>query len=127
MDPQIQAFKDALDEKAAAKYNKVMPAVGNMDWDTVAKEGVNGTEGKAMAKAQKIADDYVKAHADKFTTVAAYVNPGGLEKIVNLIDIFRNAGMEEAALELTMFELSSFERQNIGATPQATVRLGNGG
>ena len=126
MDPEVQAFKDAMAEKAAAKA-KVMAAVGEQDWDTVAKEGINGTEGKAMAKAQKIADDYVKAHPDKFSNVAAYVNPDGLDKIVNLITIMQNAGMEDAALELTMFELASFERQTIGATPKATVRLGNGG
>src|ERR1041385_1295848 len=121
MDPEVQAFKDAMAEKAAAKA-KVMAAVGEQDWDTVAKEGISGTEGKAMSKAQKIADDYVKAHPDKFSNVAAYVNPDGLDKIVNLITIMQNAGMEDAALELTMFELASFERQTIGATPKATVR-----
>lgn len=126
MDSQVQAFKDAMDEKAAAKA-KVMAAVGEQDWATVAKEGINGNEGKAMAKAQQIADDFVKNHPEKFTTVTAYVNPNGLEKIVELISIFQKAGMEETALELTMFELASFERQTIGATPQATVRMGNGG
>lgn len=126
MDPEVQAFRDAMAEKAAAKQ-KVLVAIGEQDWATVAKEGISGNEGKAMAKAQQIADNYVKAHSDKFTNVAAYVNPDGLEKIVNLIDIMQTAGMDEAATELTMFELASFERQNIGATPRATVRLGNGG
>ena len=127
MDSQVEAFKQAMAEKAAAKYDKVMPAVATGDWKTVEANGVNGAEGQAMAKAQQIADDFVKNHPEKFETVKAYVNPDGLTKIVELIDIFRNAGMEETALELTMFELASFERQTIGATPQATVRLGNGG
>lgn len=126
MDPEVQAFRDAMAEKAAAKA-KAMAAVGTMDWETVAKEGINGNEGKAMTKAQKIADDYVKSHPDKFANVAAYVTPDGLEKIVNLISIMQNAGLEDAAVELVMFELASFERQTIGATPKATVRLGNGG
>ena len=127
MDPEVQAFKDAMAEKAAAKYDKVMPAVAAGDWKAVETHGVNGTEGKAFAKMQKIADSFVKSHPEKFETVKAYVNPTGLEKIVELIDIFQKAGMEETALELTMFELASFERQTIGATPQAVVRMGNGG
>lgn len=126
MDPEVQAFKDAMAEKAAAKYDKVMPAVATGDWKTVESHGINGSEGKAMAKAQKIADEFVKNHPEKFETVKAYVTPDGLGKIVELIDIFRNAGMEETALELTMFELASFERQTIGAISQAVVRMGNG-
>lgn len=127
MDPEVEAFKEAMAEKASAKYDKVMPAVATQNWEVVEKNGINGAEGKAFEKMQKIADKYVKDHPDKFATVKAYVNPEGLDKIVNLIDIFHTAGMEEAALELTMFELASFERQNIGATPKAVVRMGNGG
>lgn len=126
MDPDVQAFKDAMEKKAAAK-EKVMVAVGEGDWATVAKEGISGTEGKAMAEAQSIADNYVKNHPEEFAAAKSHVTPDGLGKIVTMIDLFRQAGMEEAALKMTMFELSSFERQTIGATPRATVRLGNGG
>lgn len=132
MDPAVQAFKDKMAEKAAAKQ-KVMEALGRArlnddpkDWAIVEKEGVNGTEGAAMAEMQKMADAYVKANPDQFVNVAGYVSPEGQDNIIQLISVFSQAGMEEEVLKLTMFELAKFERQEIGVQTRAKVRVGNG-
>lgn len=124
MDAEVQAFKDKMAEKAEAKA-KVMEAVGKEDWSTVASHGVNGAEGRAMAEAQAIADAYVKANADQFAAVADYSTTDEQTQLVALIDLMSKAGMEEAALKLTMFELARFERQEIGVATKAKVRLGN--
>lgn len=125
MDAQVQAFKDAMAAKAEAKA-KVMEALGKQDWATVESQGISGAEGKAMADAQKIADKYVKEHAAEFAAVADYSTTDEQTQLVSLIDLMSKAGMEEAALKLTMFELAHFERQQIGVATQAKVRLGNG-
>jgi hypothetical protein len=125
MDAEIQAFKDKMAEKAAAKA-KVMAAVGEEDWATVAEQGINGVEGKAMAEAQAIADKYVKAHPEQFAAVMDYSTTDEQVQLVTLIDLMSKSGMEEAALALTMFELARFERQEIGVATKAKVRLGNG-
>lgn len=122
MDADVQAFDDKLAEKAAAKA-KALSAVGAGDWDTVAKYGINGVEGQCMAEAQAMADAYVAAHPEQFVAVQ---NEEDVEKVVKLIDLFNAAGMEEAALAMTMFELAHFERQEIGVATRAKVRLGNG-
>lgn len=133
MDADVQAFKDALTAKASAK-DAALACVGAAKlaelngkasealWETVAAQGIDGAEGEAMQQAQQIADAYVAAHPEEFAAVQQYVNPQGHENIVRLIDAFRDAGMEEAVLKMTMFELVSFERQQIGVTPRATVR-----
>lgn len=125
MDAQVQAFKDAMAAKAEAKA-KVMEAVGKGDWATVESQGIRGAEGKAMAEAQAIADKYVKDNAEQFAQVADYATTDEQSQLVTLIDLMSKAGMEEAALKLTMFELARFERQEIGAQAKAKVRLGNG-
>lgn len=123
MDAAVQAFKDKMAEKRAAK-EKTLAAVAVKDWDAVAKYGINGgEEGKAFAEMQKMADAYVKANASQFAHVAEYVNPEGHEPLVKLISLMSTAGMEEEVLKLTMFELASFERQQIGVAASAQVRL----
>lgn len=126
MNADVQAFKDKMAEKAAAKA-KVMVAIGKGDWTTVTAEGLTGTEGKAMADLQKMADTYVNAHPEQFTAVEGSVSSDGHDHIVKMIDIFYGAGMEEEALKMTMFELAKFERQQIGVATRAKVRVGNGG
>lgn len=122
MDADVQAFKDKMAEKATAKAT-VMAAVAEQDWATVASYGINGVEGRCMAEAQAMADAYVAAHPDQFASVK---DEDDVEKVVKLIDLFNAAGMEEAALAMTMFELAHFERQEIGVATRAKVRLGNG-
>lgn len=128
MDAQVQAFKDKMEEKAAAKA-KALEATGRQDWDAVAEYGINGgVEGKCFAEMQKLADAYVKAHPEQFSEVVQYVTPEGHEQVVKLTSLMSKAGMEENALKLTMFELANFERQKIGVATQASVRLiGKGG
>lgn len=118
MDPAIQAFKDKMAEKADAKA-KVMAAVGKEDWATVEEYGVNGVEGAAMAAAQTLADDYVAAHPEEFVTVRGE----SFESVVKLITAFKQAGMEEARLKLTMYELATYERQQIGVTASPALRV----
>jgi len=127
MDAAVQAFKDKMAEKAAAKQ-KALAAAGKGDWDTVAEYGIDGgVEGTAFAELQAMADAYVEANASKFTAFEQYLTPEGNEQIVVLIAALGKSGMEEAALELTMFELAKFARQSFGVAPKATLRLGNGG
>lgn len=135
MDPQVQAFKDKMAEKAAVKNDKVLPAVAAGDWATVAKEGINGTEGKLFAEAEAIAKKFVADKPDTFAIVAAHSDPSqpldekglsGHDKLVGLIDLFRQAGDDESATLLTMYELAKFERQQIGVQTRAKVRIGNG-
>lgn len=138
MDAAVQAFKDKMAEKqrhkgvalAAAGQAKKAELDGqdaSSLWETVATEGIDGLEGKCMAEAQAMADAYVEAHPEKFVAFEQYLTPEGNEQLVRLIGALGKSGMEEAALELTMFELAKFERQSFGVAPQATVRLGNGG
>jgi hypothetical protein len=126
MDAAVEAFKDEMGKKAAAKQ-KALVAVGSGDWDTVAEYGINGEEGKAFAEMQAMADAYVEANASKFAAFEQYVTPEGNEQLVKLIATLGKSDMEEAALELTMFELAKFERQTFGVAPKANVRLGHGG
>lgn len=134
MDSQVQAFKDKMAEKAEAKQ-KVMAAVGEKDWKAVATHGISGKEGQLFAEAEQIAKDYVANNEAQFAMAASYSDPvqsadenglTGHDKLVSLIDLFSKAGDEESALKLTMFELVKFERQEIGVTHRAKVRLGNG-
>ncbi len=86
MDKDVQAFKDKMAEKAAAK-EKVMEALGaarlaesqgkdaSKFWEVVAEQGIKGVEGKAMAEAQKLADAYVQAHPEQFALLADQVTP----------------------------------------------------
>lgn len=131
MDAAVQAFKDKMAERSEAKA-KCVAALGRAtltdnakDWEAVAQFGVKGDEGRCNLELQAMADAYVKAHPEQFAAVVGSVNAEGHEQVVKLIDLYYGAGMEESALALTMFELASFERQEIGVATRAKVRLGN--
>ncbi len=121
MDAEVQAFKDKLAEKAAAKA-KVMEALGAADWKTVEQYGVNGVEGKCVAEMQAMADAYVKAHPEQFVTVKGT----DFESVIKMITLLKQAGMEEAKLALTMYELATFERQQIGVATKPALRIAGG-
>lgn len=138
MDPAVQAFKDKMAEKAAAKQ-KALAAAGEARfvelqgrdasafWDVVADYGIDGAEGRAFAEMQHMADAYVEANPGQFTAVEHLVTPEGNEQLVLMIAALGKAGQEEYALKLTMFELATFDRQQFGVTPKPALRLVNGG
>lgn len=123
MDAEVQAFKDKMTEKSVTKQDSLIALQSNTIDSLTHSNSLKSLD----VELQKMADDYVAAHPDQFVNVMGHLSPEGQETIVKLIDIFYQAGMEEEVLKLTMFELSKFERQLIGAAPQAVLRLGNGG
>ncbi len=155
MDAQVQAYKDALTEKSAAK-EKALTAVGEAKlaelenrtadaetaWDTWATYGINGLEGELHAKIQQLADDYVSSHPEQVAHLQPYRDPNfrtqvmrddisveisGHEAIVTMISLARASGLEEASLIVDMFERASFERQQIGVAVQIVARNVNSG
>ena len=138
MDPAVQAFKDKKAEKAAVKA-EVLAALGraklaeakgqdaSADWAIVEREGFrSGTEGRLHNELQQMADAFVEAHPELFANVEHLVNPEGHHRLVRMISIFRQEGLEEEALRLEMFERARFERQEIGQAIRAKVRMAGG-
>lgn len=135
--PELQQFRDLMADKAAAKQ-LVMAALGrarlaehngqdaSADWAIVDEKGVNGIEGEKMAAAQALADATVAAHPELFSHLEQYVNPDGMEQLVKLTSLSRDAGMEDEATAITMFELARFDRQQIGVQTRGVVRLAGG-
>lgn len=141
MDAAVQAFKDKTAEKAAAKQ-KSLAAVGEAKlaehegrtadaeraWATVAEYGMEGIEGECHKALQAMADAYVAANPERFVMFEEYVTPEGNDHVVKAISVMSTAGMEEAALELTMFERAKFERvQRVGATVRAVTKPARNG
>lgn len=129
--PEVSQFRQVWAEKTAAK-EKVMAALGDAALaerdgkdakkftNVVAKQGhENGTEGEKQAEAQALADALVVSHPELFTFLEGQTQ----EAIVSLVDAFRAAGNEDMVTLATIYELAHWERQNIGGTVQAKVRI----
>ena len=69
--------------------------------------------------ARELADAYVAAHPDQFTSLEAM----SLEQCVQAVDVFRQAGMADEQWRVETWLLHRFEPQNIGGAAQAKVRL----
>lgn len=134
MHPDVQHFLDAWQAKSAAKQEALVavgaakfadfdgrPEDAAEQWAIVEAKGFShGEEGRLYAEAVTIAEAYVKAHPDEFKE---YEEPeGGHEGIVKLVTALRRSGFLEASTKLVMYELATYERQQIGGTTQVVKR-----
>lgn len=69
--------------------------------------------------ARQRADDYVADNPDEFKELAKL----DIEQLVNAVDVFRAAGLENDQWRVEAWLLHHFEPQSIGGTYQATVRV----
>lgn len=74
---------------------------------TALKNAMDDTD---FDKARKVADAYVKAHPDEFADYADKT----LESVVQAVDVFRAAGMENDQYRAEAWHLHAWEPQSIG-------------
>lgn len=91
MNPELEAIRDAMDKET----------------------------GRDTEQAVTLADTYVTAHPDQFTSL----NGLDMEQCVAAIDVFRAAGMEEDLWRVQAWILHRFEFQTIGGPVTARVRV----
>lgn len=130
MNEELERFKAVKEEKAGHKA-AVMEALGRAkladrngedseaDWQIVTERGVAGEEGKLHTQLVELADAYVEANPNVFSTYESME----LEDVVKAVDVFRAAGMEPAVIQAEMWLLHRYEPQNIGGRARAVVRL----
>ena len=134
MSAETEAFRTVWAEKSAAK-ERVMEALGRAklaerdgksaaaDWKIVADQGMTtGVEGMKQAEAQAMADGLFTNHPELFT----FFTDKTVEQLCTLADAYRAMGLEDDLTLLTMYELARFERQHIGGTVKARIRLPGG-
>lgn len=83
------------------------------------RDAMDKTTGRDEGQAVALADAYVAAHPDQFTSLAEL----GMEQCVAAIDVFRAAGMEEDLWRVQAWILHRFEFQTIGGPVTARVRI----
>jgi hypothetical protein len=75
--------------------------------------------GRDEDRARELADQYVAAHPDKFTSLQDM----SLEQCVQAVDVFRAANMVDDQWRVEAWLLHKFEAQNIGGAAAPTVRI----
>lgn len=93
LDNELQAIRDEMDKE-----------VGN---------------GRDQAKAVELADAYVEAHPDLFSALADM----SIGDLVNAVDVFRSAKMEQDQWRIETYLLHKFKPQKIGGAVEAEVRF----
>ena len=111
--------------------------VEELDEFIAANGNATGKEGELAASMMEQAEAFVAAHAAMFALLEPMVQDGettdpatgltGHDRLVRLISALSSQGMVEEVATLTMFELVKFERQHIGATNRAKLRVGGKG
>lgn len=71
--------------------------------------------------ARKLADAYIAEHVERF----AGFKDLSLEQLVQALEVFRVANMEQQQWEIEAYLLSRFEPQNIGGEYNPQLRLPN--
>lgn len=71
--------------------------------------------------ARKLADTYIAEHPEKFVGFKDL----SIEQLVQAVDVFRAANMEQQQWEVEAYLLSRFEPQNIGGAYNPQLRLPN--
>lgn len=74
--------------------------------------------GRDESKTRKLADAYVKAHSEQFTSLQEMT----LEQCVKAVEVFRDAGMVEEQWRVETWLLHHFEPQTIGGTYEPKLR-----
>lgn len=93
MNTELQAIKDAVDAEVG--------------------------DGSDFDGARDLADSYVKANPDKFTEYEGKDIPS----LVKMVDVFRDAGLEDSQWTVEAWLLHRFEPQNIGGANQPQLRI----
>lgn len=76
--------------------------------------------GREDDKARSLADKYVEKHPEHFTSLA----DKSIHELVQAVDVFRAAGMEDEQWRIEAYLLHKFNPQDIGGPANATVRIG---
>lgn len=75
--------------------------------------------GRDEALARQLSDSLVAANPDQFSSLENMT----VEQLVQAVDVFRAAGMEQDQWRIEAWLLHHFEPQNIGGPVEATVRV----
>lgn len=76
-------------------------------------------ESGSFDDARELSDAYVAAYQNSFADLV----DKDIHTLVQAVDVFRAAGLEEQQWRVEAFLLHRFEPQNIGGTNQARVRI----
>ena len=84
----------------------------------------------ALAAEDSVQQDVVRGLADAFVTAHPEIYTSDitgmtLDQLVNAVDVFRAAEMEDQQWQIEVWLIHHFEPQNIGGIAQPTVRAGN--
>lgn len=96
MTPELEAIRDAMDKDTG--------------------------DGRDMDQVRALADAYVAAHPDQFTSLQTMSR----DECVTAIDVFRAAGMEDDQWRVEAWIQHRWEPMNIGGPVEAKVRITNG-
>lgn len=93
MNDELQAIKDAVDAEVG--------------------------DGSDFDHARDLADSFVEANPDKFAEYQDHDIPA----LVKMVDVFREAGLEDSQWAVEAWLLHRFEPQNIGGTNRPQLRI----
>ncbi|CQD07347.1 hypothetical protein BN970_01385 [Mycolicibacterium conceptionense] len=79
----------------------------------------NSEGGRDEELARQLADDYVAANPDQFTSLAEM----SIEQCVAAVDVFRAAAMEDDQWRVETWLLHHFQPQTIGGPVTAQIRI----
>lgn len=88
-------------------------------WAFMDTYGKNGTEGEKAEAAELLCIATVVAHPMWFTVFVGKT----VEQVVQLVDAYRDMGLEDDSTLATMYEMATWERQNIGGEVAARLRI----